>query len=101
MGPGLLSVYYWRAGASQPSRATGKFYMYVYISESESRYSLCRDGAISQQMKGLSQERRKQVLISQAKSELMNAGFISHITWSTSVSIHDKIINVGKIHRYT
>ena len=36
-------------------------------------------------------------------SELSNATAISpfrHITWPTSVSIHDKTLEAGKIHRY-
>ena len=36
-------------------------------------------------------------------SEILNVALISpfrHITWPTSVSIHDKTLKGGKIHRY-
>ena len=65
--------------------------MHMIIIIRESVDSLCRDGAdtpIKPKCDG---------------SELSNAGAISpfrNITWPTSVSIHDKTLKGGKIHRY-
>ena len=58
----------------------------------ESVDSLCRDGADTP----LSLKKCN-------GSELSNAAAMSpfrHITWPTSVSIHDKTLKGGKIHRY-
>ena len=67
----------------------GQIIRYIYIIESVD--SICRDGADTPIKPNKSNG-----------SELSNAAAMSpfrHLTWTTSVSIHDKTLKGGKIHR--